>query len=174
MDTEIDKLLKQGHIEKLTECSDKYFVSPIVITVKKDGSVKLALESREPNKQVHKNKKQMPNIEELMDKVGQTISDKKPRDRFVTTMDLTYAYGQLPLSAETSVQCNFSLIGGRSTGTYRFKTVFNGLTTMPAEFQCAMDCILSEYPQAYAFIDDIWVVTKGTKIDHIATEEKKS
>ena len=134
VDTEIDKLLKQGQIEKLTECSDKYFVSPIVITVKKDGSVKLALESRELNKQVHKNKHQMPNIEELMDTVGQTISEKKPGDIFPTTMDLTYAYGQLPLSAETSVQCKFSLIGGRSTGTYRFKAGFYGLTTKPAEF----------------------------------------
>ena len=72
VDAEIDKLLQQGHIEKITECSDKYFVSPKVITVKKDGSVKLALESR-----VHKNKYQMPNIEELMDTVGQTISEKK-------------------------------------------------------------------------------------------------
>ena len=53
VDKEIDKLLEQGHIQKLEECSDKYFVSPIVITVKKDGSVKLALESRELNKQVH-------------------------------------------------------------------------------------------------------------------------
>ena len=118
VDKEIDKLLKQGHIEKLTECSHKYFVSPIVITVKKDGSVKLALESTELNKQVHKNKYQMPNIEELMDTVGQTISEKKPGDIFFfTNMDLTYAYGQLLLSAETSVQCNFSLIGGRSTGS---------------------------------------------------------
>ena len=50
VDAEIDKLLQQGHIEKLTESLDKYFVSPIVITVKKDGSVKLALESRELNK----------------------------------------------------------------------------------------------------------------------------
>ena len=74
VDTEIDKLLKQVHIEKLTECSDNYFVSPIVITAKKDVSVKLAPESRELNKQVHK----MPNIEELMDTVGQTISEKKP------------------------------------------------------------------------------------------------
>ena len=40
VDNEIIKLLRQGHIEKLNECSDKYFVSPIVITVKKDGSVK--------------------------------------------------------------------------------------------------------------------------------------
>ena len=172
VDAEIDKLLKQGHIEKLPECSDKYFVSPIVITVKKDGSVKLALESRELNKQVHKNKYQMPNIEELMDTVGQTISEKKQGDVYFTTMDLTYAYGQLPLNAETSIQCNFSLIGGRSTGTYRFKTGFYGLTTMPAEFQRAMDCILAEYPQAHAFIDDILVVTKGTAVDHIATVEK--
>ena len=80
VETEIDKLLKQGHIEKLTECSDKYFVSPIVITVKKDGSVKLALESRELNKQVHKNKYQTPNIEELMDTVEQTISEIKSGD----------------------------------------------------------------------------------------------
>ena len=87
-------------------------------------------------------------------------------------MDLTYVYGQLPLNTETSVQCNFSLIGGRLTGTYRFKTGFCGLTTMPAEFHRAMDCILAEYPQAHAFIDDILVVTKGTAFDHIATVEK--
>ena len=147
-------------------------MSPIVITVKKNGSVKLALESKELNKQVHKNKYQMPNIEELMDTVEQTIREIKSGDILFTTMDLTYAYGQLPLSAETSVQCNFSLIGGRSTGTYRFKTGFYGLTTMPAEFQRAMDCILAEYPQAQAFIGDILVVSRGTAIDHIATVEK--
>ena len=61
---------------KLQECSDKYFVSPIVITVKKDGSKKLALESRELNKQVHKNKYQMPNIDELVDGVSQIIAEK--------------------------------------------------------------------------------------------------
>ena len=76
MDTEIDKLLKQGHIENMTECSDKYFVSLIVITVEKDRSVKLALESRELIKQAQKNKYQMPNIEQLMDIVGQTIRKK--------------------------------------------------------------------------------------------------
>ena len=37
IDREIDKLLTQGHIEKMKECSDRYFVSPIVIAVKKRG-----------------------------------------------------------------------------------------------------------------------------------------
>ena len=134
--------------------------------------MKLAFESRELNKQVHKNKYKMPNIEELTDTVGQTISEKKPGDIFFTMIDLTYANGQLPLIAETSVQSNFSLIGGRATGTYRFKTGFYGVTTMPAELQHTMDCILAGYPQVHALIDDILVVIKGTAIDHIATVEK--
>ena len=173
VDKEIDKLLGQGHIQKLEECSDKYFVSPIVITVKKDVSVKLALESRELNKQVLKNKYQMPNIEELMDIVGQSIRERKHGDVFFTTMDLTYAYGQLPLNENTSKHCNFSLVGGSSTGTYRrFKTGFYGLITMPAEFQRVMDAILAELPCAHDFIDDILVISKGTKIEHIALVEK--
>ena len=107
-----------------------------------------------------------------MDTVGQTISERKPRDVYFSTMDLTYAYGQLPFSSKTSVQCNFSLVRGKSTGTYRFRTGFYGLTTMPAEFQRVMDTILSEFPQAHAFIDDILFVTKGTEIERISAVKK--
>ena len=62
VDKENYKLLARGHIQKLEECSDKYFVSPIVITVKKDGSLKLAIEPKELNQQVHKNKKKCPKL----------------------------------------------------------------------------------------------------------------
>ena len=41
---ELRKLSDQGHIEKLNERSDQNFISPIVITVKKDKSVTLALD----------------------------------------------------------------------------------------------------------------------------------
>ena len=37
LDKEIDKQLAQGHIEKLQDYSDRYFVSPIIITVKRTG-----------------------------------------------------------------------------------------------------------------------------------------
>ena len=46
VDKEIDRLFKEGHVIKLQDCLDKNFVSPILITAKKDGSIKLALESR--------------------------------------------------------------------------------------------------------------------------------
>ena len=132
--------------------------------MKKDGSVKLALESRELNKKVHKNKYQMPNIEEIMDTVGQTISERKSGDVYFSNMDLTYAYGQLPLSPETSVQCNFSLVGGKSTGTYCFQTRFYGLTTMPAEFQRVMDTILLEFRHRMLLLMTFWCSPKALRM----------
>ena len=51
---ELYKLLDQGHIEKIKECSNQNFISSIVITVKKDKSVNLALDSKVLNKAIHK------------------------------------------------------------------------------------------------------------------------
>ena len=116
VDKEIDRLIKEGHIIKLQECSDKYFVSPIVITVKNDGSIKLALESGELKKQVHKNKYELPIIDELVDGVNQINAERKAGDVYFTTLDFTYAYGQVSLEQKTSEQCNFSLVGGKSIG----------------------------------------------------------
>ena len=163
VDKEIDCLIKEGHIIKLQECLYKYFGSPIVITVKKDGSIKLALESKELNKQVYKNRYQMPNIDELVDGISQIIAERKAGDVYFTTLDFTYAYGQVSLEQKTSEQCNFSLVGRKLTGTYRFKNGFYGLTSMPAEFQKVIDNLLKEFPQANAFIDDILIASKELK-----------
>ena len=38
---ELERLQNEGHIEKLSSCSDEHFISPIVITVKKDQSKNL-------------------------------------------------------------------------------------------------------------------------------------
>ena len=126
------------------------------------------MESRELNKQVHKNKYQTPNIDELVDRISQIIAERKAGNVCFTTLDFTYAYGQVSLEQKTSEKCNFSLVGGKSTGTSRFKNGFYGLTSMPAEFQKVFDNSLEEFPQANAFIDDILTASKGTKIEHIA------
>ena len=82
---------------------------------------------------------------------------------YFTTMDLTYAYGHLPLSNDTNKHCKLLIVGGKSKGTYRFKIGFYGLTTMPAEIQRVMNFILSEIPNAFAFIDDILVLKKALR-----------
>ena len=114
----------------------------------------------------------MPNIDELVDGVSQIIAEKKAGNVSFTTLDFTYAYGQVALEQKTSEQCNFSLVGGKSTGTYRFKNGFYDLTSLPAEFQKVIDNLVKEFPQANGFIDDILIASKRTKIEHIALVEK--
>ena len=172
VDKEIHRLITEGHIIKVQECSDRHFVPPIVITVKKDGSIKLALESRDFNKQVYKNKYQMPSMDELVERISQIIAELKAGDVYFTTLDFTYAYLQVALDQNTSEQCNFSIVGKKSTGTYCFKNGFYGLTSMPAEFQKVIDNLLKEFPQSSAFVDDILIASKGTKIEHIALVKK--
>ena len=165
---ELKKLSQQGHIEKLQECSDKNFISPIVITVKKDKSVKLALDSKIFNKSIHKNKNQMPNIDSLIDSISQHINDSNQGENvYFSRIDLKYAYSPLNLHPDTARHCNFNIICGDATGTYRFKTGFYGLTDMPAEFQKAMDYTLVGLSNTYCFLDDIIVVSKGSKESHL-------
>ena len=114
----------------------------------------------------------MPNLDELVDGISQIIAERKAGNVYFTTLDFTYALGQVSLEQKTSEQFNFSLVGGKSTGTYRFKNGFYGLRSMPAEFQKVIDNLLKEFPQANAFIEDILIASKGTKIEHIALVEK--
>ena len=139
---ELEKLLNEGHIEKLINCSDQFFISPIVITVKKDKSIKIALDLKILNKAIHKNKYQMPNIDSLIQTISQILSTAPQETAYFTTLDLQYAYSQLKLHSDTARHCNFNIVSGDMTGTYRFKTGFYGLTDMPAEFQKAIDCTM--------------------------------
>ncbi len=54
VEAEINWLIREGHIEKLQTCTDNCFISPIVATVKKDGTCKLAVDTRAINKTKYK------------------------------------------------------------------------------------------------------------------------
>ena len=166
VDEEIGRLLKEGHIEKINEIKDNVFIQPTVITVKKDHSVKVALDARALSQAKDKDKYQMPNLESLLDMVAEKLDTEKGEAWF-SSVDMTYAYGQVPLHLLTAKHCNFQIMGGESTGTYRFVTGFYGLSVMPTEFQKMMDILLAKFGEVFVFIDDILIVTKGTKKEHL-------
>ena len=56
---------------------------------------------------------------------------------------------------------------GRAIGTYALNTGFYGLTTLPPEFQKVMNKILHNTQNTFTFIDDILIVTKGNKQQHL-------
>ena len=64
--------------------------------------------------------------------------------------------------------CNFQIIGGELRGTYRFVTGFQGLSVMSTELQKIMDTLLATFREIFFFIDDILIVTKGIKNEHMA------
>ena len=79
---------------------------------------------------------------------------------------MKYAYSQLKLTAETAKQCNFNIIGGQATGTYRLLTGFYGLADMPAEFQKAINRTLNHAENTFCFLDEILIVSKGSAEEH--------
>ena len=117
------EILKEGHIEKVSKCSDQLFISPIVITDKKAQSIKIALVSKPLNKSIHKNKYQMPNIESLIKTISQTLSNAPQETACITMLDLQCAYTQLNLHADTARHCNFILVSGDMTGINGSKQV---------------------------------------------------
>ena len=137
-----------------------------MITVKKDRSVKIALDARALNQAIDEDKYQMPNLDNLLDMVAERL-DNENGEAFYSSVDMTYAYGQVLLHPLTAKHCNFQFIGGESTGTYRFVTGFSGLTVMPTDFQKVMDLLLARFREVFVFIDDILIVTKGTKNEHL-------
>ena len=110
----------------------------------------------------------MPHLENLMDMITER-RDSAEGEVWYPSVDLTYAYGLVPLHALTK-HCKFQIISGESTGTYRFVT---GLTVMPTEFQKVMDNLSARFRQVFVFIDDILIVFKGTNSEHMAKVREK-
>ena len=54
VEAEIDKLLKEGHIRRVETVRDEVFIQPVVVTVKKDKTVKIALDARSMNNAILK------------------------------------------------------------------------------------------------------------------------
>ena len=107
VDAEVKRLLAAGHIKRVDKITDDIFSQPVVITVKKDRSVKIALDARSLNNDLLKNKYQMWNSESLMEEVAEIVKDNKGDEVFFTSLDMQYAYGRTNLHLETAKRCKF-------------------------------------------------------------------
>ncbi len=67
---------------------------------------------------------EMPNVKELVDRIGGIVTSKRRGRVCFPVLHLKYACSQ----------CNFSFVGGATTGSYPFATGFYGLADMPSEF----------------------------------------
>ena len=103
---------------------------------------------------------------ELIDGVSQILTENKEGTLYFTVLDLKYEYSELKLAPDTAKQCNFNIVGGKVTGTYKFLTGFYGLADMPPEFQKAMDRTINHAKNTFCFLNDILIVSKGNETEH--------
>ena len=128
--------------------------------------MKTAQDARALNESIAKDKYQMPNLDNLINMFAEEL-EKSEGEGWYSSVDMTYAYGQIPLHELINRHCNFQIVGGKSTGTYRFTIGYYGHTVMPTEFQKLMDLTLANIISVFVYIDDILIVTKGTKQQHV-------
>ena len=91
---ELEKLIKSGQLEKINDVDEDCFVSSVVITMKSDKSVKIALDSRKLNGSCIKMRPHMPNMEELINRNFVEITWDRTVQLLISKIDLDYACGQ--------------------------------------------------------------------------------
>lgn len=86
------------------------------------------------------------------------ILDKLRSARYISTLDLSHAYHQVPSDAESKEITAFTV---PNRGLYQFTRMPYGLTNAPATFQRLVDRLIGPKlePHAFAYLDDIIVVT---------------
>ena len=108
----------------------------------------------------------MPGIDTFMDRIARIIHNKSTGKIWFSKLDLNYAFGQMKLSKETADQCIFSILGGEMTGQWKMKRGFYGFCDIPNLLQQQIESCLQGINNAFPFLDDVLIVSKGDKEQH--------
>ena len=148
---EVHEMLNDGIIER----SKSEWAAPIVLIKKKDGSLRLCVDYRRMNAVTQTDAYPMPRIDDLIDRLG--------KGKYITTLDLTRGYWQVPVAEEDQHKTAFAT----PFGLYQFRVMPFGLCGAPATFQRMMDHMLEGLEDfTAAYLDDL-VIYSETWEDHL-------
>ena len=148
---EIKEMLEGGIIEP----SASEWCSPMVIIKKNNGALRICVDYRKLNSVSQVDAYPMPRIDEILDQLG------KPQ--FISTMDLTRGYWQVPVEQKALHKTTFYT----PFGLYQFKMMLFGLQGAPATFQRLMDHVIREMNGfASAYLDDL-IIYSSSWADHV-------
>ena len=133
-------MLQLGVIEP----SHSPWSNPIMLVPKPDSSWRFCNDFRQLNKVSNFDSYPLPRVDKLVERLG--------RARFISTLDLTKGYWQVPLSPEAKQKTAFST----PSGHWQYRVLLFGVHGAPATFQRMMDQILAPHRDyAAAYLDDL-------------------
>ncbi|CAF1350808.1 unnamed protein product [Rotaria sp. Silwood1] len=152
VDQQLEEMLQAGHITP----SHSPWASPIVLSPKKDGTLRFCVDYRKLNANTIHTAYPMPQVDDTLDSLREA--------KFIFTLDLRSGYWQVEIDSESRNKTAFIT----HRGLYEFLVMPFGLSNAPATFQRLMDLILAgiKWQSCLVYIDDI-VVFSSTFEQHL-------
>ncbi|XP_044843600.1 uncharacterized protein LOC123349509, partial [Mauremys mutica] len=151
VEEEVRTMLALGVIEP--SCSE--WRSPVVLVPKPDGTRRFCIDFRRVNAISRFDAYPMPRVDELLGRLGEA--------QFITTLDLSKGYWQIPLDEASKEKTAFAT----PSGLYQFNRMPFGLHGAPATFQRLMDHLLRPHQEyAAAYLDDVVIYSRHWE-DHL-------
>lgn len=119
---EVLEELREMQENGIIEPSTSEWSSPIVLVKQKDGMLRMCVDYRRLNSVSQADTYPMPRTDELIDRLG------KPK--YITTIDLTRGYWQVPVAEASRPKTAFTT----PSGLFQFQVMPFGLHGAPATF----------------------------------------
>ena len=151
VEDKIDELERNDIIEKTSGPTP--WVSNTVAVPKQNNSVRLAIDMRQANKAVLRERFPMPNIDETLQQMNVAS--------VFSRLDLTEAFHQIELSEDSRYITTFVC----HKGLYRYKRLNYGISSASELFQRILQQILQDIPNCKNIVDDI-IIYADNQEDH--------
>lgn len=157
VEKELERLLQGDIIEPAV--GPTTWASPIVVVDKPDGTVRLCIDSKVPNKAIKRERHPMPTVDDLIVELNGS--------QWFSRIDLNKGYHQLALHESSRPITTFAT----HKGLYRYKRLCFGVNSAAEIFQKSVAKMLSGISNQMNLSDDIIIYTR-TKEEHLDVVRK--
>jgi len=151
LQTALENLEKQGVIAPVDKPTD--WVHNLVITEKKNGSVRLCLDPKPLNKAIKRERHSIPTVDDVLYKLN--------GKRYFTTVDMRDSYWHVKLDEPSSFLCTFHTPWGRK----RFLRMPFGISSASEIMQKRNEQTFSDIPGVFVIADDL-IIAGDSESDH--------
>ena len=155
---EVDRQVEELLRDRLISPSSSPWSHPLVCVTKGDKTIRLCTNYIDVNSSTIPDRLPMPRIDDLINKISPA--------KFITTLDCTSGYWQIPVHPDSKDKTAFKT----NKGLFQWNVLSFGLKNASATFQRTMNKILEPH-QAYAesYIDDSSIYSNSWQehVDHV-------